>query len=169
MTTFARLATGGAAALGVLVAAVVLWPGGGVTGPAPIAWGRDTCARCHMHLSQPGYAGEIRDRQGTLHKFDDIGCLVGAIVATHAEVPEAWVEDHGGGGFVPLLSARLVRAEGVQTPMGYGVVAFQDEAAAHAFAASHAGRVVAFEDLLGDRTWLARATSRPPHGPGGLE
>jgi copper chaperone NosL len=169
MTAFARVATGGAAALGVLVAAVVFWPGGGPTGPAPIAWGRDTCARCRMHLSQPGYAGEIRDRQGTLHKFDDIGCLVGSIVAAHSEVPEAWVEDHGGGGFLPLLSARLVRADGVQTPMGYGVVAFQDETAAQVFAASHAGRVVAFEDLLGDPTWLARATNRPPHGPGGLE
>ena len=169
MSTFARTVAGGAAALGMIVAAVVLWPSGAATGPEPIAWGRDTCARCRMHLSQPGYAAEMRDREGTLHKFDDVGCLVGAIVAAHAEVPEAWVEDHDGGGFVPLLSARLVRAEGAQTPMGHGVVAFKDEGAARAFAASHAGQVVAFEELLNDRTWLARAARRPAHGPGGLE
>jgi Cu-processing system permease protein len=169
VSAFARTVAGGAVALGVLVAAVVLWPGDAATGPEPIAWGRDTCARCRMHLSQPGYAGEMRDRQGTLHKFDDIGCAVGTIVATHAEVPEAGVEDHDGGGFVPLLAARLVRTEGVQTPMGHGVVAFKDEAAARAFASSHAGGLIAFEQLLGDRTWLARATGRPLHEHGSSE
>jgi copper chaperone NosL len=169
MSPFARAVTLSATGLGALIVAVVLWPGGAASGPEPIAWGRDTCGRCRMHLSRPGFAGELRDRQGTLHKFDDLGCLVGAIVATHAEVPAAWVEDHAGGGFVPLLAAHLVRAEGLQTPMGHGVVGFEDEAAARAFAASHAGRRIAFEDLLGDRTWLARATGRPTHAPGSRE
>jgi copper chaperone NosL len=167
MSAGARALAGGVAAVVVVAAAVVFWPGGPAAGPEPIAWGRDTCARCRMHLSQPGFAGEIRDRAGVLHKYDDLGCLVGAIVTAHGEVPEAWVEDHAGGGFVPLLSAHLVRADAVRTPMGHGVVAFADESAARGFAARHGGRVAAFEDLLGDRSWLARAGARPADEPGG--
>jgi len=167
MSPFGRSAVAGAAVLGVLVAGVVfLWPGGPGAGPEPIVWGRDTCDRCRMLLSQAGFAGEMRDRQGTLHKYDDVGCLVGAIVAAHAEVPEAWVEDHEDGGFVPLLAAHLVRAADVQTPMGHGIVAFKDPAAARAFASPHAGRVVAFEELLHDADWLARVTGRPEQAQG---
>jgi len=113
-----------------------------------------------MHLSQPGYAGELRDAGGTLRKYDDLGCLVAGIVAAHAAVPEAWVEDHAGGGLVPLLAAHLVRAPGVQTPMGHGIVAFADATTARDFAAAHAGTVVPLEDLLHDTTWLARVTGR---------
>jgi copper chaperone NosL len=168
MSPALRGALGGAAVLGALVAAVVfLWPSGPRTGPEPIAWGRDTCAHCRMHLSQPGYAAEMRDRSGTLHKYDDVGCLVAAIVAARAEVPEAWVEDHEGGGFVPLLSAHLVRAAEVSTPMGHGVVAFKEPGAARAFAEAHGGRLVRFEELLHDPLWLARVTGRPGSPPGG--
>jgi copper chaperone NosL len=155
---------GGLAGIAAVVVAVVVWSGDATDGPEPIRWGRDTCARCRMHLSQPGFAGELRDRAGVLHKYDDLGCLVAAVVAARVEVPEAWVEDHAGGGFVPLLSAHLVRADAVRTPMGHGVVAFADEAAARAFAATHGGQVVALEALLGDRPWLARAGARPAQG-----
>lgn len=167
MSPVARAVAGGGLVLAALIAAVVfLWPGAG-TGPEPIAWGRDTCATCRMHLSQPGFAGEMRDRHGTLGKYDDVGCLVGAIVKAHAEVPEAWVEDHAGGGFVPLLAAHLVRGADVRTPMGHGIVAFADGAAAREFAAAHGGTVVTFEELLRDDVWLARVTGRPGHAPGG--
>jgi copper chaperone NosL len=147
------------AGLGLLVLGVlVLRPAR--TGPEPIAYGRDTCAHCRMHLSQPGFAGELRDRHGTLTKYDDLGCLLRAMVAMRAEVPEAWVEDHGGGGLVPLLGTTLVRSERGETPMGSGIVAFADAAAADAFVAASAGRRVALDDLLRDRTLLVPATAR---------
>lgn len=139
------------AALGVLLAAVVavvlfLWPT--PSGPEPIAYGRDVCAHCRMHLGRPGFAGELRDAHGTIEKFDDVGCLLHALLAAHVETPEAWVEDHAGDGFVPLVSAYLVRSARVATPMGYGVVAFRAEAAARAFAAANQGEVVRLETLL---------------------
>ena len=102
MNPSGRILAGAAAALGALVLVVVLWPGDGATGHRPIAWGRDTCARCRMHLTQPGFAGEMRDPSGTLHKFDDVGCLVGAIVATHGEVPDLWSAYNAAGAPVGL-------------------------------------------------------------------
>ena len=137
----------GIALLGVIGGVVFLWPSQH-TGPEPITYGRDACAHCRMHLSQPGFAAELRDSSGALTKYDDIGCMLQAMVALHHEVPEVWVEDHDSGGFLPLLSARLVRSERIETPMGYGIVAFKDEDAARTFARAQGGEVLALEDIL---------------------
>lgn len=157
---------GGAIALGalaVVLAIVFLWPSER-TGPEPIAWGRDTCARCRMHLSQPGFAGELRDRRGVLTKYDDIGCLLGAMLAARAEIPEAWVQDHASGQLVPLLTATLVRSPALATPMGYGIVAFSDAGAARTFAEQPGAELVALEDLVRDPARLARTTATPDGG-----
>jgi copper chaperone NosL len=166
MTSVGRLGVGvGVALVSVVAGIVFLWPAS-TTGPEPIAYGRDTCASCRMHMSQPGFAGEMRDADGTLTKYDDVGCLIRAIVATHREVPEAWVEDHAGGGFVPLLSAKLARSEETSTPMGSGLVAFADESAARIYAEAHGARVMTFEDVLRDSTLLALLTARRASGSG---
>lgn len=148
-----------AAAVGIAVLAViaitVFWPAAR-TGPAPIAYGRDTCDHCRMHLSQPGFAGELRDARGVLTKYDDVGCLLRAMAGMHTEVPEAWVEDHVSGAFMPLLSAVLVRVRPTDTPMGSGIVAFKDRDAAVAFARDERGAAVTLEDLLHDQTLLAQ-------------
>ncbi|MFN8544946.1 MAG: nitrous oxide reductase accessory protein NosL [Candidatus Binatia bacterium] len=143
-----RAVAGVTVAVALVVAAVVfLWPGPR-TGSEVIAYGRDTCAYCRMHLSQPGWAGEMRDAEGQLTKYDDIGCLLQAMLKRHREIPEAWVEDHASGRLVPLLGAYLVRAPGATTPMGHGLVAFGDEESAHGFADAKGGEVVRLEDLL---------------------
>jgi len=166
MRSVARLGVVVGIALASVVAGVVfLWPAP-ATGPEPIAYGRDTCASCRMLMSRPGFAGEMRAPDGTLTKYDDVGCLIRAILAAHREVPEAWVEDHAGGGFVPLLSAKLVRADGASTPMESGLVAFADESAARIYAEAHAARVMTFEDVLRDSTLLALLTARLPSGAG---
>ena len=161
MRSIVRLGVMTGVALASVVAGVVfLWPAPAM-GPEPIAYGRDTCASCRMHMSHPGFAGEMRDPDGTLTKYDDLGCLIRAILAAHREVPEAWVEDHAGGGFVPLLSATLVRGDGGSTPMGSGLVAFADESAARTYAEAHGARVMTFDDVLRDSTLLALLTARP--------
>lgn len=157
-----RLALGvGLTALAAAVGGVVfLWPAPR-SGPEPIVYGRDTCAHCRMHLSQPGFAGELRDRNGLLRKYDDVGCMLSAMLALHQAIPEAWVEGHDGGGFIPLVNATLVRAEDIDTPMGSGIVAFEHSAAAAAFAAAHRGAETALEDLLRDPLRLAGREPRP--------
>ncbi len=137
------------AVLAALVAIVVFLPTRG-GGPDAIVYGRDTCARCRMPIGQPGLGGEIRNKRGAVTKYDDVGCLLQAMSAMRTEVPEVWVEDQAGGGFVPLLLATFVKDSKVTTPMAHGVFAFKDAAVAGAFAKSNGGRVVALEDLLKD-------------------
>jgi mono/diheme cytochrome c family protein len=132
-----------------LVAVIVLLPKSG-GGPEPITYGRDACARCRMVIGQPGLGGEIRDRKGVLTKYDDVGCLLQGMSAMHAEVPNAWVEDQAGSGFVPLLKASFVKDSKVTTPMGHGVIAFREAGAAMEFSKKNGGQIVPLEALLKD-------------------
>lgn len=139
------------AALGLalgLPAAIILIGGGKATGHEPIRFGRDSCDRCHMLIGRGGFAGERRAKDGSLHKYDDVGCLLLALWGAHEETTQAWVEDHAGSGFVPLIEATLVRTNGEPTPMGYGVVAFRDRQAAASFASLHGGAVMSLEELF---------------------
>jgi len=42
-------------------------------GPEPIRYDREACEICNMIISDPRFAAEIRDPDGNIHKFDDIG------------------------------------------------------------------------------------------------
>jgi len=141
------------------VAALVLLPGdiGASAGPEPMRYDRDTCARCRMRISQPGQGGELRDPRGKLSKYDDVGCLLVALWSEHREVTDAWVEDHEGGGFVPLTAAWFAIGASSETPMGFGVTAFRDEGAARAHALRHGGTVGRLEDVLRDSARFQRA------------
>jgi len=148
------------------VAFVVLRPSGGGKGPEPIAHGKDACDRCHMKIGRPGYGGEMRNREGVLTKYDDVGCLLLAMWKEHAEVPEVYVEDHGSGELFSLLSAQFVRGVNIETPMGYGILAFRSAEDAKAFAASSGGEVMALDGLLQDPAWFqAREKSRAEGAP----
>jgi cytochrome c oxidase cbb3-type subunit 2 len=147
----------------LVVSAIVLWPSGG-SGPRPLAFGRDACARCRMQLSRPGFGGELRDARGELSTYDDVGCLLQARAAMPAGTP-AWVEDHDSGRLLPLGSATWVRGSRVETPMNYGVLAFADESAARRFASAQGGEVVAQGSPLEDLMRLAGAAV-PARKPG---
>jgi len=150
-----------AGALLALVATIVFWPVPR-TGPVPISYGRDTCDHCRMHLSQPGFAGELRDTHGALTKYDDVGCLLRAMAAMHDEVPEAWVEDHESAELVPLLATTLVQLRPTDTPMGSGLVAFHTADAAVAFAHAHGAETITLEAILHQPGRLARGDAGAP-------
>lgn len=131
-----------------IVAAILVWRAA-QNGPTPIRYGHDVCAYCGMTITQTGSAGELRDHTGRLTKYDDIGCLVRAMVMRHrGQAVDAWVEDHSGGGFVPLRDAIFVRSERHVSPMGCGIVAFARADDAEQFAVSSGGRVITVEEFL---------------------
>jgi mono/diheme cytochrome c family protein len=145
------------AAILVAVGVIVFWPGGH-SGPQPLAFGRDACARCRMHLARPGFGGELRDARGQLTTYDDVGCLLQSMWAMH-EQTEAWVEDHDDGHLVALTAATFVRSSRVETPMNYGVLAFASDGGARRFAGAQGGEVVTLEQLLADKARLGGAAS----------
>jgi len=140
---------------------LVLLAGGKAVGPEAIRFGRDACDRCHMLLASGGFAGERRGKNGALHKYDDVGCLLLALGAAHEETTQAWVEDHAGTGFVPLMEATLVRGSSKPTPMGYGIVAFRNPTEASRFVSESGGQIASLEELLRAGPRVLRSTQVP--------
>lgn len=97
----------------------------------------DMCALCRMAISDQRFASEIVEQNGTVHKFDDLGCLAQYRGRTKGlEVAAVFLKDYETGEWVPEARGTVVEA-GVSTPMGSGRVAFGDPERARAFAAAH--------------------------------
>ncbi len=134
-----------------LAVGIIFFPTGPTdTGPVAIVHGRDTCARCRMHIAQPGFAGQMRDSDQTVTNYDDVGCLLISMWKKHREVPQVWVEAHDTGQMTALLSSTLVVDSKIETPMGYGVIAFESAEAARVFVTEQGGRITPIEALLRD-------------------
>lgn len=100
------------------------WP----EGMQPIAWDRDTCARCSMAISDRRFAVEMRGGpKDTVFKFDDIGCSVVWArdkAGDHPWMSEAathiWVADLSNkGADLRWLDARKAQYVGATSPMAY--------------------------------------------------
>jgi mono/diheme cytochrome c family protein len=143
-----------------MVAAIVFWPACSDRA-RPLAFGRDSCARCRMQLQRPGFGGEIRDPRGELTTYDDVGCLLQSMWSMHEQV-EAWVEDHGTGKLLPLTGATFVRDSRVETPMNYRVLAFADPTVARKHATELGGEVVTLEQLLADKRFAGAPVALKP-------
>ena len=116
-----------------------------LTGPPSLRLGRDLCAECGMMISDGRFAAGavMEDDAGRREHavFDDPGCLLDALrslpAGRHAE--HLFVRDYATGEWVLLADAWVVTGSGARTPMGWGIIAFGDRAAAEG-AAKGAGR-----------------------------
>lgn len=123
-----------------------------VSGPLPIAWGREPCAHCSMAIGEPRFAAELRLGPREVLRFDDFGCAV-AWLAEHADADpplEAWVMDQDREEWLDARAAFF--RSGQRTPMAWGL---------GAVAASEPG-AVDFEAAR--RIVLERASERASRG-----
>jgi len=147
---FLRVAVGGAAAA---VAAPALWAlvtrQGDESGAPEIAYGRDRCDQCGMIIGDRRFAAATR-RGSTVHRFDDIGCLIrhsaDVLASSHAK---GFVHDAETEAWIDAPRAWYVRSPAIRTPMNYGLAAYADNAAVRR--AHPEAPVLAFDDLLAAR------------------
>jgi copper chaperone NosL len=116
--------------------------------PPEIRYGEDTCDRCQMIINEARYAAAYVTEDGLTRRFDDIG----GMVAFHQEMAEDvavfWVHDYLSESWLKAEAAFLVNESAVQTPMGFGVIAFSTSGQAEEWAAGHGGVVMTFTQLL---------------------
>lgn len=102
-------------------------PGIDPSAPPEIRWGVDECSHCRMIIAEARYAAAGRSTDGTEARFDD---LLGA--RELAEEPgdswRLWVQTEAG--WTPAEDAWYVRDPEEITPMGSGLLAFSERAAA---------------------------------------
>ncbi len=89
--------------------------------PQPIAWDREMCAECRMHIGEPAFAAQLITAGGQVLSFDDPGCLFIHLADTRPEVHRAWVRHVEQDRWLPLAEAGFVRVD--TSPMGYRLAA----------------------------------------------
>ena len=97
-----------------------------------------------MLISEPRYAAAYQVAGAAPRVFDDIGCLLQNLPAeagSHTDVTFWFQGDHGG--WIDGADATFVASPEIRTPMGGGIIAFRDGAAADRAAAAHRGERIA--------------------------
>ena len=103
-----------------------------------------------MLVSEPIYAAAYRAPDSDPRVFDDIRCLLDAVrKEPRPEQIRFWFHDAATGVWVNGGDALFVTSSALRTPMGGGVIAFRDRAAAREDAARRQGQVIeSLDDLL---------------------
>lgn len=122
---------------------------GGGPRPVEIVLNEDACSFCRMAISERRFAAELVTREGRVELFDDVGCLAAWVAEQGRPAGSAaFVVDYGSGGWLAAEGAAYVRSPALPTPMGHGLAAFADRAAAEAAATGElGGEVVGWDQV----------------------
>jgi copper chaperone NosL len=139
--------------LGVLLAPLALLACG--VEPGPVHVGSDECAHCSMMISDRRFAAQVLNTKGRAWKFDSIECLRGFLATGElqpADIHSAWVADSDAPEqWLRADDARFLHSAGVRSPMGGGLAAYADAAAARSALArlgGVAGAVVTWAEVI---------------------
>ncbi|GMB08275.1 nitrous oxide reductase accessory protein NosL [Thermolongibacillus altinsuensis] len=88
----------------------------------------DVCMICNMSITAENYATEAILKDGTVHKFDDIGCMFEFMKQEDKEnIAKLYVRDIETSEWIELEKAFFAYDRDYWTPMNYGVVSFASE------------------------------------------
>jgi copper chaperone NosL len=135
--------------LGAASAALVGCGGSaGADDPPKISYGKDTCTRCRMIVSEERQAAGLVAKNGDKAIFDDTGEMIAAVQEEGLNDRRVWVHDYRSEDWIDGTTAFFVVSADVMTPMGTGVVAFKEQAPAAEFAASHGTTALSWSQVL---------------------
>lgn len=125
--------------------------GAALLGPPTLRMGRDECAECGMIISEDRFSSALLiERDGIREHilFDDIGCMLD-YERSHADqaVKERFVHEHDTRAWRTASGSAFVCSDSITTPMGSGLAAFADTAAAEDRAKLTRGRMLSLEQL----------------------
>jgi copper chaperone NosL len=130
--------------------------------PPDIRYGEDACDRCLMIINEARYAAAYVTDEGETRRFDDIG----GMLAYHQEMPEEvavfWVHDFDTEAWLKADEAHCVMSDNLQTPMGFGIIAFAGQEEAQSWADDKGGMVMSFSDLLEQSEELGKELESAP-------
>ncbi len=103
-----------------------------------------------MLISEPLYAAAYQAEGATARVFDDIGCLRNAARAESSPLT-FWFHDAEDRAWIDGTVAVFVTSPEIRTPMGGGLIAYRDRAAAERAASARHGRVIdSVTDMMSD-------------------
>lgn len=98
--------------------------------PAIVKYGQDTCTGCSMIISEVPYSAQYILTDGSVKKFDDIGCMIDYIKHTDNEldmIAAVYVHDYNSNKWIDAKRALFLHSRLIITPMGHGIIAFSND------------------------------------------
>jgi copper chaperone NosL len=134
-------------------------------GPRSIQYGIEECAQCRMTIAEPRFAAQALSERGRSFGFDAIECAAAFVNAQGPDdVPlrSIWVADHADADrWLHVEDAFFVHSAALRSPMGGGLAAYGDRAAAEA-----AVRELAAGEVLDWAAVVALVEREGRHGHG---
>ncbi|MBF4501673.1 nitrous oxide reductase accessory protein NosL [Savagea sp. SN6] len=119
------------------------------TEPVDINPDIDVCDICNMSITAIPFATEAIMPDGTVEKFDDIGCMVDFLNETEEEPLQMYVKDNEKDEWIAAEDALYILNEDYWTPMMYGVVSFEEEAQLLAYMEKNGdGERLTFDEVI---------------------
>jgi len=109
-------------ALVALAGLALSWLTQPAVGPAPVAWDREACGFCRMHIGDPHFAAQLRQEVGEPVNFDDPGCLFLYLDQEQPKVVELYFRHESQDRWLDRQEV-VFRLDVAQTPMGFGLAA----------------------------------------------
>ena len=120
-------------------------------GPPVVRYGQDECIHCGMILTDERHVAALRLSEENETRdvlFDDIGDMVEyEIKQTGLTVVRRYVHDFETRQWVDASNAHFIVSKTIHTPMGSGIVAFSDQARAHAKQQMDGGPIGSLADV----------------------
>ncbi|MFN0059977.1 MAG: nitrous oxide reductase accessory protein NosL [Planctomycetota bacterium] len=125
-----------------------------LTGPPVLRLGRDECAECGMMINEERSASALLIERASVREhalFDDLGCMIDYERDRPPDVRilDRFAHDHVSRAWFRTEHAVFLRTtpDKLPTPMGSGIAAFSDRAAAAAAQSTLGGRIVRYDEL----------------------
>ena len=128
--------------------------------PPEINIGQDICDECGMLIGEARFAAAYWTVDGQPRRFDDIGGMLAYHHEHEEEVATFWVHDYVTEEWMPADEATFLIDDGLQTPMGFGIIAFADADEARAHRTEDGAPLLSFAQLI------ERAASEALDAPG---
>lgn len=113
------------------------------TGPEPIAYGSDACNFCRMTIVDQQHGAELVTAKGKVYKFDAVECMLNYLGGEdEPAVGQLLVNTYTRPGQLMEASrASYLVSEGIPSPMGANLTAFESNAEAAKAQEEHGGDV----------------------------
>lgn len=137
----------------VKIAIIALLPAGMTscisTESQPIKINSDRCDFCEMTISDGRFGAEIVTKKGRAYKFDDLQCMLGfKNESSDIEVHSFFVNDYNAKNvLIDASTAHFVKDEGLKSPMGGNIAAFNSKESASAHASKSGSTVLTWGDV----------------------
>ncbi|MGB5237380.1 MAG: nitrous oxide reductase accessory protein NosL [Flavobacteriaceae bacterium] len=116
----------------------------------PIAYGSDICHFCSMTIIDKQHGSEWVTDKGKVYKFDSVECLMN----NHTQIDRASIalyrcnHYNDPGVLINAEKAIFLISEGIPSPMGAYLTAFDSRASAMKAHAEHGGKIYSWTELL---------------------